>query len=230
LLNAELRAVCSYGAFCGRLGKISAVGGGDPEFIEVWSTGPVRLVPLEGDQITVGRDQASGVALPDDDNASRFHAVLQRYPVGWAVRDLGSTNGTYVNGQSLVGERALRAGDEIRIGKSRLVVRQTAAKTSRETMTEQPAPNLTRRESDVLIALCWPLLHGNAFGPPATVAEIGETLHVSAGAVKTHLSNLYYKFGLHDAGGDRRAKLAQEAIIRHAVDVADLPSEITRES
>lgn len=206
------------------------MGDGDPEFIEVWSAGPVRLLPLEGDQITVGRDPASGVALPDDDSASRFHAVFQRYPVGWAIRDLGSTNGTFVNGQSVVGERALRAGDEVRIGQSRLVMRQTAAKTSRQTITDQPAPNLTRRESDVLIALCWPLLHGNAFGPPATVAEIAETLHVSAGAVKTHLSNLYDKFGLYEAGGDRRAKLAQEAINRHAVDIADQPSEITRES
>lgn len=205
------------------------MGGGDPEFIEVWSTGPVRLLPLEGDQITVGRDPDSGVALADDERASRFHAVFQRYPVGWAIRDLGSTNGTFVNGQSVVGERALRPGDEVRIGQSRLVVRRSVTGgTSRQTVTEQPVPKLTRRETDVLIVLCWPLLHGNAFGPPATVAEIAETLHVSGGAVKTHLSNLYDKFGLHDAGGDRRAKLAQEAINRHAVDIADVPSEATQ--
>jgi DNA-binding NarL/FixJ family response regulator len=59
------------------------------------------------------------------------------------------------------------------------------------------------------------------------VAEVAETLHVSAGAVKTHLSNLYDKFGLHDVGGDRRAKLAQK-INRHAVDIADLPSEASQ--
>jgi pSer/pThr/pTyr-binding forkhead associated (FHA) protein len=209
--------------------KIPSVGGGDPEFIEVWSTGPVRLVPLEGDQITVGRDPESGVPLPDDDRTSRFHAVFQRYSVGWAIRDLGSTNGTFVNGQSVVGERALRPGDEIRIGHSRIVIRRpVVGGASRQTVTEQPVPKLTRREKDVLIALCWPLLHGNAFGPPATVAEVAETLHVSAGAVKTHFSNLYDKFGLHDAGGDRRAKLAQEAINRHAVDITDLPSEASQ--
>jgi hypothetical protein len=198
------------------------------DFLEVWSAGPSRLVPLVADQVTVGREVNDGVGLPEDDNVSRLHAVLQRYPTGWAIRDLGSTNGTYVNGQKIVGERALRAGDKIRVGRSRLVVRASPSEPSRRTVTERPPPNLTRRERDILVALCWPLLHGDAFAPPAPVRDIAESLHVSVGAVKTHLSNLYDKFELYETGRDRRGELAREAINRHAVDVGDITSDTTR--
>jgi hypothetical protein len=200
------------------------------DFLEVWSAGPSRLVPLVADQVAVGREASDGVALPGDDNVSRLHAVLQRYSTGWAVRDLGSTNGTYVNGQKIVGERALRAGDEIRIGRSRLVVRSSPSGPSRPTVTERPPPNLTRRERDILVVLCWPLLHGDAFAPPATVRDVAESLHVSVGAVKTHLSNLYDKFELYNTGRDRRGELAREAINRHAVDVGDITSDTTHPS
>jgi hypothetical protein len=198
------------------------------EFLEVWSAGPSRLVPLVADQVTIGREVSEGVALPEDDNVSRLHAVLQRYSTGWAIRDLGSTNGTYVNGQKIVAERALRAADEIRIGRSRLVVRASRSGPSRRTVTERPPPSLTRRERDILVALCWPLLHGDAFAPPATVRDMAESLHVSVGAVKTHLSNLYDKFELYETGRDRRGELAREAINRHAVDVGDITSDATR--
>ena len=92
-------------------------------------------------------------------------------------------------------------------------------------MTEAAAPILTRREADVLVALCWPVLHGEPFAPPTTVADIADQLHVSVGAVKTHLSNLYEKFGLHDSVPERRAQLAREAINRHAVEVGDRPDD-----
>jgi DNA-binding NarL/FixJ family response regulator len=217
--------MASAGLGRSRADSIRRVGQRAPDFVEVWSSGPVRLVPLDDDQITVGREEESSIVLAEDGLASRFHAVLQRYPTGWAVRDLGSTNGTYVNGQRVIGERTIRAGDEVRVGRSRLVMRAAAAaSSSRPTMTEAAAPNLTRREADVLIALCWPVLHGEPFAPAATVADIAATLHVSLGAVKTHLSNLYDKFGLHDSVPERRAQLAREAINRHAVDVGDLPS------
>jgi hypothetical protein len=45
------------------------------------------------------------------------HAVFERFGDTWCVRDLGSRNGTFVNGDRVIGERALHAGDEILLGR-----------------------------------------------------------------------------------------------------------------
>ena len=86
-------------------------------------------VPL-GDRTVIGRLPDNQVALTDDPLVSRTHAVVERYASGWAVRDLGTLNGTYVNERKVLTERVLRPGDEIRVGNSRLVYRsQRAADT-----------------------------------------------------------------------------------------------------
>ena len=51
---------------------------------------------------------------------SRRHAVFLRTPAGYAVKDVGSLNGTYVNRQSIE-QVTLRGGDEVQIGKYRFV-------------------------------------------------------------------------------------------------------------
>jgi hypothetical protein len=68
------------------------------------------------------------------------------------VRDLGSRNGTFVNGGKIIGERALHAGDEILLGRLRLLFRGPALGT--ETAAVAQPPPLTPRERDVLLALC----------------------------------------------------------------------------
>jgi hypothetical protein len=74
--------------------------------------------PLDSDQLVVGRQEACDIVIPDP-NASRRHAELARKEDGWWIRDLGSSNGTFVNG-TLLKERRLRSGDRIRIGKTEL--------------------------------------------------------------------------------------------------------------
>lgn len=74
---------------------------------------------LNTEQVTAGRHQDSDVFL-DDISVSRRHAVFLRTPQGTVVKDAGSLNGTYVN-RKLVDEHLLRHGDEVQIGKFRLV-------------------------------------------------------------------------------------------------------------
>ena len=69
---------------------------------------------LDEDDITVGRDPL------DDSTVSRQHAVFRRVNGQFFVVDAGSLNGTYVNRQR-VDQAALKNGDEIMIGKFRLV-------------------------------------------------------------------------------------------------------------
>ena len=87
---------------------------------------------------------------------------------------------------------------------------------------EPVAPVLTRRERDVLAALCRPIADRDVFAEPASVRHIAQTLVVTEAAVKQHLLHLYDKFGLADRGERRRVQLAREAIRLGAVDLGEL--------
>ena len=81
------------------------------------NAGSTFLVHTES--TTVGRSPDSGVFL-DDVTVSRAHAVLERRENdAWFVRDVGSLNGTYVNGEQ-VDETTLATGDEVQIGRFKL--------------------------------------------------------------------------------------------------------------
>lgn len=74
---------------------------------------------LDSDLTTAGRHPESDIFL-DDVTVSRRHAEFHRRGEGFAVRDVGSLNGTYVN-RERVEEIVLAGGDEVQIGKFRLV-------------------------------------------------------------------------------------------------------------
>ena len=75
---------------------------------------------LDGDLTTVGRHPSSDIFL-DDVTVSRKHAEFLREGTSFSVRDVGSLNGTYVNRQR-IDDSPLATGDEVQIGKFRLVV------------------------------------------------------------------------------------------------------------
>jgi ATP/maltotriose-dependent transcriptional regulator MalT len=81
-------------------------------------------------------------------------------------------------------------------------------------------PELTRREADVLAALCRPAFGHEAFAAPASSAEIAEALVITEAAVKQHLLHLYVKFRIPE-GTNRRARLANATI---AARLATLPT------
>ena len=68
----------------------------------------------------VGRDAASDIRLDGDDFASARHASIEPRPDGVWVEDLGSTNGTFVNGAKIATKTLVRAGDAVRIGQTEL--------------------------------------------------------------------------------------------------------------
>jgi FHA domain len=70
----------------------------------------------------VGRDAQSGIRLDRDEYVSGRHARIEPRPNGAWVDDLGSTNGTFVNGSKLKKGRIAKAGDVIRIGATELQV------------------------------------------------------------------------------------------------------------
>jgi pSer/pThr/pTyr-binding forkhead associated (FHA) protein len=74
---------------------------------------------LDSDATTAGRHPSSDIFL-DDVTVSRRHAEFLRTADGFAVRDVGSLNGTYVN-RDRIDETSLASGDEVQVGKYRLV-------------------------------------------------------------------------------------------------------------
>ena len=196
--------------------------------LEVSKPSGRELVPLSGQRLTLGKASTNDVSLDHDETVSRLHAVLENLGFAWSIRDLGSRNGTYINGDKITAERVLRSGDEVRIGKVRLLfweVRESGdGPREEETKAAQPnelPPRLTRREVDVLVVLCRPLVSDDPFPEPASVRKMAGELYVTEAAVKQHLQNMYDKFAI-PTEGDRRVRLANEALRRGAVTIAQL--------
>ena len=78
-----------------------------------------RRMPLGAEPLVIGRLPECDVVLADS-NVSRRHAELRRKGDGVFVTDLGSTNGTRVNGTP-VREQLLNSGDEVSVGSTRLI-------------------------------------------------------------------------------------------------------------
>ena len=88
------------------------------------------LIPL-GEEFLIGRDAAGMGSLSGDPEISRRHARIWREREGtFAIEDLGSTNGTFVNGDRLAERLAIRVGDAIEVGGTTLVARADAAATA----------------------------------------------------------------------------------------------------
>ena len=189
--------------------------------LEIWTLSGRTTVELSNDRMTIGKDDENDLAIPGDDTVSRLHAVFDRFPAGWCVTDLGSSNGTFVNGERILTARGLRHGDEVRVGSTKLLFRDSADVGRTVTKAPDASPALTARERDVLVMLCRPLLDRDLFTEPASIREIAAALVVSEAAVKQHLARLYEKFEI-DAADHRRARLANEALRRGAVSLADL--------
>ena len=93
-----------------------------PQLTRALLVGEDKRTVISGDPFVIGRSRECDLVL-DDPNVSRRHAELRRENGGWAVHDLGSTNGIKVNGHRSRGAR-LQPGDEITLGLSRLTFEQ----------------------------------------------------------------------------------------------------------
>lgn len=169
--------------------------------------------PIEEGVTTVGRGLGVDISFTDP-SVSRLHCEIVRRGIHVYVSDLGlSSNGTRVNGRP-VGRRVLIEGDVLSFGMARTRISGLPQVLEVEDTVELrriSAPDLTRREVEVLTALCRPALQQDAFVAPATARDIAEELVVTEAAVKQHLLRLYQKFRIAE-GVNRRARLANEVI------------------
>jgi hypothetical protein len=69
--------------------------------------------------VTLGRSRECDIVLQDP-NVSRKHAEIRPHGGSWVVSDLGSTNGSRINGRAVQGSEVVKSGDEIELGSTRL--------------------------------------------------------------------------------------------------------------
>lgn len=101
-------------------GTVEAVSGFTVRLRRAWQAErlPKLQLPHPGSPypLRIGRDPASGLRL-NHETVSRVHAELSRQGGRWLLRDLGSTNGTTVNGRRVIGAAVVKDGDQIGFGR-----------------------------------------------------------------------------------------------------------------
>jgi len=92
--------------------------------------GSTVTVALRGDRMSLGRAADNDLSYPLDQALSRYHMVVELEGEQWFVRDIGSKNGTTVNGAKLTEKRRLIPGDQIRAGGLDITCRESVASDS----------------------------------------------------------------------------------------------------
>lgn len=116
--------------------------------LAVHTPGKTWEVPLSQESLTVGRDPATDIVI-DHPKVSRRHARLERRGEAFVIRDLGSTNGTWLGAQR-VDEHTLQDGDTLRIGDAQLVFKR-GFETQDLTLVDLPTPGEKRTRQPVVV-------------------------------------------------------------------------------
>ncbi|AEY92421.1 MULTISPECIES: DUF1707 and FHA domain-containing protein [Streptomyces] len=102
------------------LGTVEAVSGFTVRLRRAWQAERLPKLqlphPAHTHPLRIGRDPANGLRL-NHDTVSRVHAELRHQGGLWVLRDLGSTNGTTVNGRRVIGAVVVREGDQVAFGR-----------------------------------------------------------------------------------------------------------------
>ncbi len=111
------------------------------QFQFVMRSGPTpgATYSLEGDQLVIGRDSASNIAI-NDAEVSRKHARLNFQGGKYVIEDLGSTNGTFVNGQRVTSATVLKSGDVVSLGEQIVLLFEALSSDPGATMISHKAP------------------------------------------------------------------------------------------
>ncbi len=112
--------------------------------LEVVAGRAIGMSILVDDELLIGRHADGAGRLAEDEEISRSHARLSLDRSGFcAIEDLGSTNGTYVNGLRIKGPQTLSAGDTVEVGATTLVVREVPAPRGGSSVTPRPGTRTT---------------------------------------------------------------------------------------
>jgi hypothetical protein len=199
--------------------QIEAEREGRPFLVYRDADGEQQLLIIEArsTELWLGRSPSADIRLDWDREVSTLHAQIEVVRDDCTLVDEGlSRNGSFVNEERVRGRRLLRDGDIVRVGRTAVLYRAPGASATDSTVTSADAltaGGVSPAQRRVLLALCRPFKEGTAFATPATNKQIGEELHLSVDAVKTHLRALFEKFGLEELPQNKkRVTLVERAL------------------
>ena len=198
--------------------QIEAERVGRPFLVFRNGAGEQVLLPIEANaELWVGRSGSADVRLEWDEEVSALHAQIEVVRDECTLVDDGlSRNGSFVNEERVHGRRHLRDGDSLRFGQTVVTYRRPGEDAPEATAiaSEMPAAaTVSPAQRKVLLALCRPYKDGDSFATPATNQQIGEELHLSVDAVKTHMRALFEKLGVGDIPqNQKRVALVERAL------------------
>lgn len=100
---------------------------------------PNQVYELNKDIVTIGRDITNDIVI-NDPEVSRHHLRFTRGAGGFTVEDLGSTNGTFINGQRLTGAKPLNNGDMLGLGETVTLAYERSTGAASPPAASAPAP------------------------------------------------------------------------------------------
>ena len=110
-----------------------------PQLTLVLGRKPMQVYDLDQTTVRIGREAGMDIII-DNPSVSRAQAELRKEGDGWTVTDLGSANGTFLNGDRIASTRPLKAGDEIGIGKFSILFEKTVAAAPQASAAPPRAP------------------------------------------------------------------------------------------
>lgn len=113
--------------------------------------GQIKNVPLVGDRVSVGRSGSADISYPEDAGLSRQHFVFEPEGEDWAVQDLGSKNGTFVNSLPLKARLVLRPGDRITAGHITVVFAPESKSTAPEVVIFEGEDDRAARKTSATV-------------------------------------------------------------------------------
>jgi hypothetical protein len=110
------------------------------QFRFVMRSGPAlgKVYTLEAPDISIGRDNTNMVVI-NDGEVSRRHARVELRGSAYVIQDLGSTNGTFVNGTRVSGTQVLNPGDMVSLGEGIVLVYEAAVDAAATILSSKPA-------------------------------------------------------------------------------------------
>jgi pSer/pThr/pTyr-binding forkhead associated (FHA) protein len=131
-------------------GKLRGIAVTDVSYQLVVRKGPQpgQVFPLSSQNMSIGRDPMSDITLSDPE-VSRYHAQLLQTEAGFQIQDMGSTNGTFIDGEHLGGQPAtLTSGQTVQLGSGVVLLFEAVPEEDAMATVTNSSPDLLETEPE----------------------------------------------------------------------------------
>ncbi len=180
---------------------------------ELWIEvdGDKSALPLEAERYRLGRATSNELSFPTMGGLSREHLAIERENGHWIARDLGSTNGSAVNGERLTEPRVLRSGDRITAGQLTLEFRESSAKAASGPVVFTDEPSAASGEITIAESLAGLIAEESEEGSRHMQALITAGRELATHLPLEKLFNLILDLSVEAAGAERGVLMTLES-------------------